>query len=81
MINTEKKALGIDIGGTKIYAAIVDKEGKILTVPEKYATPKTVEGIKETLSYIIEKYSKDASVAAIATAGAVNNENTKIVLI
>lgn len=78
MINTEKKALGIDIGGTKIYAAIVDKEGKILTVPEKYATPKTVEGIKETLSNIIEKYSKDASVAAIATAGAVNNENTKI---
>lgn len=73
-----KQALGIDIGGTKIYAAAVDESGKILTAPEKFATPKTLEGIKETLSNIIKKYSKDVSVAAIATAGAVNNENTKI---
>lgn len=77
-MNTGKKALGIDIGGTKIYAAIVDENGKILTVPEKYATPKTVDGIKETLSNIIKKQAKDASIVAIATAGAVNNENTKI---
>ena len=77
-MNKGKQALGIDIGGTKIYAAIVDENGKILTEPEKFATPKTVEGIKETLSNIIEKYAKSVSVAAIATAGAVNLENTKI---
>ncbi len=71
-------ALGIDIGGTKIYAAIVDEGGKIITVPEKFSTPKTLEEIKDTLKNIIEKYSKDASVAAIATAGAVNAENTRI---
>lgn len=77
-MNTEKTALGIDIGGTKIYAAIVNKSGEILTPPIKYATPKSVEGIKETLSQIIENQGKTAFVAAIATAGAVNNENTKI---
>lgn len=77
-MNIEDKALGIDIGGTKIYAAIVNKNGEILDTPEKFATPKTVDGIKETLSNIIEKYSKSASIAAIATAGAVNNQNTKI---
>ncbi len=77
-MNIEDKALGIDIGGTKIYAAIVNKHGEILDMPEKFSTPKTVEGIKETLSNIIEKYSKSASIVALATAGAVNNENTKI---
>ncbi len=77
-MNTEKTALGIDIGGTKIYAAIVNKSGEILTPPIKYATPKSVEGIKETLSQIIENQGKTAFVTAIATAGAVNNENTKI---
>ena len=45
-MNTEKTALGIDIGGTKIYAALVDENGKMLSEPEKYATPKTIEGIK-----------------------------------
>lgn len=73
-----KTALGIDIGGTKIYAATVDENGKILDIPEKFATPKTLDGIKETLSNIIKKQAKDASIVAIATAGAVNNENTKI---
>lgn len=77
-MNTEKTALGIDIGGTKIYAAIVNQNGEILTPPVKYATPKTVEGIKETLSQIIENHGKTASIVALATAGAVNNENTKI---
>lgn len=78
-MNTGVKALGIDIGGTKIYAAPVDKNGKILTPPKKFATPKTVEEIKETLAKIIEEESKGASIVALATAGAVNNENTKVV--
>ncbi len=77
-MNTGYKALGIDIGGTKIYAAPVDENGKILAVPQKFATPKTLDGIKETLANIIENVAKDASIVAIATAGAVNNENTKI---
>jgi len=77
-MDTEKTALGIDIGGTKIYAAIVNQKGEILTPPTKYATPKSVNDIKETLSKIIEDHGKTASIVALATAGAVNNENTKI---
>lgn len=77
-MNAGKTALGIDIGGTKIYAAIVNKNGEILTPPAKYNTPKTVEDIKETLSKIIAERSNSASVVALATAGAVNNDNTKI---
>lgn len=77
-MNAGKTALGIDIGGTKIYAAIVNENGEILTPPAKYNTPKTVEDIKETLSKIIAERSNSASVVALATAGAVNNDNTKI---
>lgn len=77
-MNTDFKALGIDIGGTKIFAAPVNKNGEILAEPKKYATPKTAEEIKKALSEIIEENRKDAQVVAFATAGAVNNENTKI---
>ena len=35
-----KKALAIDIGGTKIYAAIVDETGAIIGEVEKHKTPK-----------------------------------------
>ncbi len=77
-MNTEKLALGIDIGGTKIYAATVNKDGKILTPPAKYPTPKTTEEIKKTLTDIIENHGESASIVAIATAGAVNNENKKV---
>lgn len=74
-----KTALGIDIGGTKIYAAPVNENGEILSLPEKFTTPKSLEGIKETLASIIEKHSKTAQIVALATAGAVNNENTKVI--
>jgi len=77
-MNAGKTTLGIDIGGTKIYAAIVNENGEILTPPAKYNTPKTVEDIKETLSKIIAERSNTASIVALATAGAVNNDNTKI---
>lgn len=77
-MNSGYKALGIDIGGTKIYAALVDAEGKMLSEPEKFSTPKNLEEIKDALRSIIEKSAKDVSVVAFATAGAVNNENTGI---
>ena len=71
-MNTEKTALGIDIGGTKIYAGLVNKNGEILTPPAKYATPHSVDEIKKTLSDVIKNHGKTASIVAIATAGAVN---------
>ena len=75
----KKTALGIDIGGTKIYAAIVDENGKILEEPQKFATPKTLDGIKETLANIIEN---DANCAAWAehTVGAASGSSHSITL-
>lgn len=74
-----KKALGIDLGGTKIAVAIVDDKGNIFGNIERFATPKTKKEIVETLKNIISKYENKVDFFALATAGAVNNENTRVI--
>lgn len=73
-----KKALAIDVGGTKIYNTLVNEEGKIVGEIEKHSTPKDLASLKKLLEDIISKYENEVDAIAIATAGAVNNENTKI---
>ena len=73
------KALGIDIGGTKIACALINEEGEILNEVEKYPTPKTLDEIFNQLKKIVEKYEDEIDFVAIATAGAVNRENTKVI--
>ncbi len=74
----KKPILGIDIGGTKIFHALINDEGKILTEVKKEQTPKTVEEIENKLKEIIKEYENETKLAGIATAGAVNNSNDKI---
>lgn len=73
-----KKALAIDVGGTKIYNTIIDENGKIVGEIEKRHTPKTFEEIKTVFKEVISKYENDVDVIAFATCGAVNNANTGI---
>lgn len=73
------KALGIDVGGTKISYCLINENGEILNEIEKISTPKTKEEIEKTLKNIISKFEKDISFSAIATAGTVNNENTAVI--
>lgn len=73
------KALGIDIGGTKISYAIINNNGEILSDIEKISTPKTLDGINEALKNIVSKFENDVEFIAIATAGAVNNQNTAVI--
>ncbi len=72
-------ALGIDVGGTKISYALIDFNGEVKGDIEKVHTPKTANEIKELLRAIILKFEKDVEFVAIATAGTVNNENTKVI--
>lgn len=74
-----KKALAIDVGGTKIYNTIVNKNGEIIGEIEKIPTPKTFDQIKLVLKDIISRYENDVDIIAFATAGAVNNENTRVI--
>ena len=73
-----KKALALDVGGTKIYNAIVNENGEIISEIEKHATPKTFDEIKKTFIEIIKKHENDVDVIAFSTCGAVSNQNSKI---
>lgn len=73
-----KKALALDVGGTKIYNAIINENGEIISEIEKHATPKTFDEIKKTFIEIIKKHENNVDVIAFSTCGAVNNQNSKI---
>ena len=73
-----KKALAIDVGGTKIYNTIVDERGEIISEIEKYPTPKTYVEIISIFKEIISKYEKEVDVIAFSTCGSVSNTNDKI---
>ena len=73
-----RKALAIDVGGTKIYNTIVNEKGEIVGEIEKRRTPETFQAIKETFKDIISRYEEEVDVIAFSTCGAVNNANNKI---
>jgi len=73
------KALAIDVGGTKIYNAVINEKGEIVSEIEKHSTPKDLEEIKKLFKSIIEKYENEIDVVGFSTAGAVNNENTRVI--
>ena len=73
-----KKALAFDIGGTKIYSSIVNENGKIISEINKFSTPKTLNEIENLIKTQILKYENEIDVIAIATAGAVDNTNSKV---
>lgn len=72
-------SIGIDIGGTKICAAAI-QEGKIISDVISEKTPKTAEEILAVVLKSIENLNEkyNASFVGIATAGAVNIENSKV---
>lgn len=73
-----RKALALDVGGTKIYSAVINENGKIISEIEKTPTPKTFEEIKNAFINIIKKHEHDIDMIAFSTCGAVNNQNTRI---
>ncbi len=73
-----RKALGIDVGGTKIYNAIINEKGEILSEIEKRPTPKSFAEIQAVFKEIIERYENEVDVIAFSTCGAVNKTNDGI---
>jgi len=80
MENTDKITLGIDIGGTKTSLGCV-QNGHIIGETIAYPTPKTSDEILSQILKNIEIFTKKYKISSIgiATAGAVNKENTAIV--
>lgn len=73
-----KKALGIDIGGTKILYGIISETGEITGEIKKTPTPDTAQKIYEELKNIISRHEHEVDAIGLSTAGAVNFENTRV---
>lgn len=73
-----KKALSFDIGGTKISHAIIDESGNFVTAKTKVHTPNTAQDIFDLLKKLIQENYEKIDVVSLATAGAVNIDNTKV---
>ena len=74
-----RKIVGIDIGGTKISGAIIEN-GTIVGDIIKEKTPFCTSEILKTVFGITDKLlDNNVKAIAIATAGAVNNENSKVI--
>lgn len=59
-------AVGVDVGGTKIAAGIVDREGQILH-RIRVATPETVPGIDEGIAGAVLSLLTQVSLSVVAT--------------
>ncbi|MGN0018264.1 MAG: ROK family protein [Candidatus Gastranaerophilaceae bacterium] len=73
------KALAFDIGGTKIFSAIINENGEIISEIEKNKTPKSIAEMKDLFSSIISKHEENVNKIAFSTAGATNNEHTGVI--
>lgn len=73
-----KKALGIDIGGTKICYGIVDENGNKLSEIKKTNTPKSADEIVNTLKSVINENYENIDAIGLSSAGAVNLDNTRV---
>lgn len=73
-----KKALGIDIGGTKILYAVLDENGNILSEIKKTHTPKTANEVVDVLMSVIKENYNEIDAIGLSSAGAVNLSNTMV---
>jgi glucokinase len=69
-VKNQRKYLGVDVGGTKILASVVEESGKIVA-RERSATPRGVgpEQILATIETLIEKVLEQAGFHAAALTG------------
>src|SRR6478736_5983330 len=71
--------IGVDIGGTKIAAGVVDEEGRILST-FKVSTPPTAEGIVDAISSAVSGAGKGHEIegVGIGAAGYVDDKRATV---
>ncbi|MET7932147.1 ROK family glucokinase [Streptomyces sp. NPDC005322] len=71
--------IGVDIGGTKIAAGVVDEEGSILETSQ-VSTPLTPEGVVDAIAAAVRKVSvgHDVEAVGIGAAGYVDDKRATV---
>jgi len=73
-------AIGVDIGGTKIAAGVVDDDGTILAKTRRDTAPDDVAGIDKAIAEVYQELSGSYEVGAmgVAAAGFVSADRSSV---
>ena len=63
-------AIGVDIGGTKIAAGVVDEDGTILAQTRRDTSPDDVAGIDKAIAEVYLELSGSYEIGAVGVAAA-----------
>ena len=63
-------AVGVDIGGTKIAAGVVDEDGAIIAKARRDTSARDAAGIDRAIAEVVEEFSEDFEFDAIGLAAA-----------
>lgn len=80
VLKTKMPALGIDLGGTKLSAAVICDQ-KLITEPKRLPTPAGADKIIEAILELLTAFRKDHLIAGvgIATAGIVKVDTGEVI--
>lgn len=80
MTKSKLPALGIDLGGTKLSAAVI-ADNRLISEEKKLPTPHGSDAIIQAIEDLIEHFQKEYVLTAvgIATAGIVNSDSGQII--
>lgn len=62
--------IGVDVGGTKVAAGVVDGAGRILARSKRETPARDPEAVEETLTAVVTELTKDHAVAAVGIGAA-----------
>lgn len=74
--------MGVDIGGTKINAGLVDEDGKILQMDRRQTPTRDAEAVEEAIIDLAKEYTKEHKIAGIGVgvAGFVDEKRSRVLL-
>lgn len=73
-------SLGVDIGGTKVAAGVVDSEGRVLARARRVTPSRDPKAVEETITEVVAQLRTDFDVVAvgIGAAGFVDSERATV---
>lgn len=74
--------VGVDIGGTKINAGLVEEDGTILQMDRRETPSRDAEAVEEAIIDLVGEYAKDHELAGIGigVAGFVDEKRSRVTL-
>ena len=66
----EPLTVGIDVGGTKVLAGVVDSSGEVLARVRRSTTGKSVQAVEDTIVDVVQAFAAGHDIAAVGVGAA-----------